>query len=151
MFRALFRASIWHPDAIPPDEWKFRNLKRVALPFYDLVAIGGGIWAACFGSPVLRALFEQHVIDAAGLALSVSAFVCLLGVIFPRLWRWEIAGKVALVALLAAYAAAVTFFRTNPDPSAGFAAFILVLALPLPIFRLSLLGEEIKDRREDAE
>lgn len=28
MLRRLWRASIWAPDAIPADEWKYRNLKR---------------------------------------------------------------------------------------------------------------------------
>lgn len=149
--RRLFGATIWHPDAIPPDEWKFRWLKRVLLPVYDLVAIGAGIWAALLGSPVLHALFDEPVIDVLGYMLTAVATVCLLGVVFPRLWRWEIAGKVMLVGLLLAYAGAVVLFRTNPDPSSGFVAFIIVLALPLPIFRLTLLGEEIKERREDGE
>lgn len=147
--RALFRASIWHPDAIPPDEWKYRSLKRFWLPVYDLIAILAGIWAALFGSPVLHELFDKPLIDAMGLLLAVVATVCLLGVIFPALWRWEIIGKVLLVALLAAYAAAVVLFRTNPDPSAGFVAFVITLALPLPLFRLTQLGEEIKERREE--
>lgn len=148
MLRALWRASIWHPDAIPPDEWKYRSLKRVWLPVYDLLAIGAGIWATLFGSPVLHELFAEPVIDAMGVLLTLVAAVCLLGVILPRLWRWEICGKVLLVALLAAYAAAVVLFRTNPAPSSGFVAFVIVLALPLPIFRLTMLGEEIKERRE---
>lgn len=149
--RRLYRASIWHPDAIPPEEWKFRSLKRIWLPVYDLVAIGAGIWAALLGSPVLHALFDEPVIDVLGYLLTAVATVCLFGVAFPRLWRWEIVGKVTLVGLLAAYAASVVLFRTNPDPSSGFVAFVIVLSLPLPIFRLTLLGEEIKERREDGE
>jgi O-antigen ligase len=147
MLSSLYRASIWHPDSIPPDEWKYRSLKRVWLPAYDLVAIGAGMWAAMFGSPILHRLFPTEVIDLMGWLLAVSAFVCLAGVAFPRLWKVEILGKVVLVALLAAYAATVALFRTNPDPSAGFVCFIIVLALPLPMFRLTLLGEEIKERR----
>lgn len=147
--RRLWRASIWHPDAVPPDEWKFRSLKRVWLPVYDLLAIGAGVWAALFGSPVLHSLFNKPMIDALGVLLAVVATVCLLGVAFPALWRWEIVGKTILVGLLGAYAASVVLFRTNPDPSSGFVAFVIVLALPLPIFRLTLLGEEIKERREE--
>lgn len=147
--RALWRASIWHPDAIPPEEWKYRSLKRVWLPVYDLVTIGAGIWATLFGSPVLYELFGEPVIDAMGMLLTLVAAICLFGVAFPRLWRWEIGGKALLVALLAAYAGAVVLFRANPAASAGFVAFIIVLALPLPSFRLILLGEEIKERREE--
>lgn len=147
--RAAGRASIWHPDAIPPDEWKFRSLKRVWLPVYDVIVVLAGIWATVFGSPILHRLFPEDVIDLMGTTLTISAVVCLLGVAFPRLWRVEIAGKVVLVALLGGYAIAVMFFRTNPDPSAGFVVFVLLLALPTPLFRLNLLGEEIKDRRDD--
>lgn len=146
--RRLWRHTIWHTDAIPPEEWKWRKLKRVWLPLYDLIAIGAGVWASLFGSPVLHVLFHKTVIDTAGIVLAVVATICLLGVVFPRLWRWEIAGKVTLVSLLGSYAVAVMLFRTNPDPSAGFVVFILALSLPLPIFRLDLLGEEIKERRE---
>lgn len=146
---ALWRETVWHPDAIPPDEWKFRSLKRLWLPVYDVIAVLAGIWATAFGSPILHRLFDENVIDLMGMTLTVAAAVCLLGVAFPRLWRVEIAGKVILVALLGGYAIAVMFFRANPDPSAGFIVFVLLLALPAPLFRLSLLGEEIKERRDD--
>lgn len=149
ILRRIGRSSIWHPDAISPDEWKFRNLKRVWLPFYDLVAFGAGIWAAMFGSPLLRSLFDDPVIDVMGFGLAFVALVCFLGVAFPRLWKVEIVGKVVLMSLLGTYAFTVAVFRTNPDPSAGFVAFVLVLALPLPLFRLLLLGEEIKERRDE--
>lgn len=147
--RWLFERSIWHPDALDPDEHKFRSLKRIWLPLYDLILIGAGVWAAMFGSPILHSLFQVEVITWLGMLLAGCAAVCLMGVSFPNLWRWEIAGKVVLVGLLLAYAAAVVLFRTNPDPASGFVAFVVVSALPLPIFRLMLLGEEIKDR-EDA-
>lgn len=149
MWLRLWRASIWHPDAIPPDEWKFRSLKRVWLPAYDVIVVLAGIWATAFGSPILHRLFDENTIDTMGMTLTVAAVVCLLGVAFPRLWQVEIAGKVILVALLGGYAIAVMLFRTNPDPSAGFIVFVLLTALPLPLFRLNLLGEEIKDRRDD--
>ena len=145
----LYRASIWHPDAIPPDEWKFRSLKRVWIPLYDLVAAGAGIWALFFGSPILHRLFANGVVDFAGGVFAVSALVCLAGISFPRLWRVEIIGKLILLALLGTYAVCVAIFRSNPDQSALFVCFILVLAIPLPLFRLTLLGEEIKDRSSD--
>lgn len=148
MLRPLWRHSIWHPDAIPPDEWKYRSLKRVWIPLYDIIAVGAGLWAFLFGSPILHRLFAEGVVDFAGGVFAVAAMVCLAGVSFPHLWRVEIVGKVVLVALLGTYAVCVALFRSNPDPSAGFICFILILALPLPLFRLTLLGEEIKDRHD---
>lgn len=148
MFKKLWEASIWHRDAIPPEEFKYRSLKRVWLPVYDLIVMGAGIWATIFGSPLLHRLFPDDVIDLMGVLLAAAAFVCLCGVSFPRLWRVEIMGKIILVALLAAYAASVALFRLDPDPSAGFVVLVLILALPLPLFVLTLRGEEIKERRE---
>lgn len=151
ILRRVWRASIWHPDAIPPDEWKYRNLKRVWLPAYDFVAIGAGVWAVLFGSPLLHSLFDKPVIDLMGLTLALVATVCLLGAAFPRLWRVQLGGKIVLLALLGLYAFIVAVFRTNPDPAAGFVVFVLVLALPLPAFGLELLGEEIKERNDGDE
>ncbi|MDJ1113247.1 hypothetical protein [Microbacterium dauci] len=149
--KRLWRASIWHPDAIPPDEFKYRSLKRVWLPIYDGIAVGAGLWAAAFGSPLLHSLLEEQVIDVMGILLAAVATVCFLGVAFPGLWKVEIGGKVTLMALLGAYAFAVAVFRTNPDPAAGFVAFVIALGIPLPLFRLTLLGEEIKERRGESD
>ncbi len=143
------RGTIWHPDAISPDEWKFRNLMRVALPVYDAIVVGAGVWAMLWGSPILHRLFPEQVIVILGALLAVAGIACGVGVVFPALWRLEVMSKVALVALLGTYAVVVLLFRSSPDPSSAFVVFILLLALPLPLFRLSLLGEDIKERREE--
>lgn len=149
MWRRLARATIWHPDAIPVDEWKYRSLKRVWLPLYDAAAFCAGLWAWWFGSPILHRLFTPDMTDLLGGLLAVAAAVCFLGVALPSLWRVEIAGKLVLMMLLAGYALTIIVFRTNPEPEALFVVFILALGIPLPFFRLTLLGEEIKERREE--
>lgn len=146
MWRRIAAASIWHPDAINPDEWKYRNLKRVWLPTYDVIAVLAGIVAALQGSPLLNRLFPAVLVDTFGVALAVVATVCLAGVAFPRLWAVEIVGKVVLVGLVAAYAATILIFPTSPTPN-HFVVLILAFSLPLPLFRLNLLGEEHKERR----
>jgi hypothetical protein len=151
MLRKFWRRSIWHPDSLPPEEWKYRWLKRIWLPAYDLLAIGAGIWAAAFGSPVLHRLLGENAfaMDALGIAFAIIATVCLAGVSFPGLYRLEIAGKAALVGLLGAYAGAVVLFNANGDITSWFVAFVILMTLPLPLFRLNLLGEEIKERRNE--
>ncbi len=144
--RRLWRASIWHPDAIPPDEWKFRNLKRVWLPLYDLIAVFAGIQAIAYGSTMLNRLFHPDMVDLLGMALTLTASVCFLGVAFPALWRIEIVGKIVLVSLIAAYVVAIIVFAKPPGPSL-FVVGMLTFGLPLAFFRLKLLGEEIKERR----
>lgn len=151
LLRALWRASIWHPDALPPDEWKYRSIKRVWLPLYDLIVIGAGLWATAFGSPLLHRLFDESVVDVAGIGLAIAGMVCLMGVIFPAFWAVELLGKLAVLFLLAIYGACVAVFPTRPDPSAGFVVFILALGIIPPLIRLSILGEELKERRAEDE
>ena len=146
----LWELTIWHPAAIDPDEWESRSLRRFWLPLFDLMLAAAGLWAFVYGSPVLHSLFSEKVIDFAGLALTFSSVVCLFGVIFPKLLKFELVGKIVLLALLGGYALAVALFRLNPDPSAGFVCFILVAAMILPMYRLNLIGEQIKNEREKA-
>ena len=148
MLRRIWRASIWHPDAIPVEEWKYRNLKRVWLPLYDLIAVFAGIQAIAFGSTMLNRLFDPNMVDVLGMALTVTAVVCFLGVAFPALWRVEIVGKIVLVALIASYVVAIIAFAKPPGPSL-FVVGMLTFGLPLAFFRLNLLGEEIKERRPE--
>jgi len=149
MFSRIWRRSIWHPDSITPDEWKFRWLKRIWLPAYDLFAIAAGIWAAAFGSPILYHLLgDTGAVDALGIVFAGIATACLLGVAFPDLYKLEIASKILLVSALGAYAAAIVIFNAQGDSTSWFVAFVVLMTLPLPLFRLNLLGEEIKERRE---
>jgi hypothetical protein len=146
----LWAASIWHPQAVDPEEWKYRNLMRLWLPMYDLLAILAGIWAMLFGSPILhRLLGDDGYIDLVGGALAVISAVCLVGVVFPALARLEAWGKQVLVGLLGAYAGAIVIFNASGDITSWFVSFIVLMTLPLPLFRLAMLGEEKKESRED--
>lgn len=149
MLARVFAASIWAPGAIPADEWKFRNLKRVWLPAYDVVAILAGVVATVQGSPLLNRLFTEPVVNCLGAGMSLVALVCLIGVAFPRLWVVEFVGKVLLVGIIAAYAATIFLFASNPNPN-DFIVLMLAFSLPFPLSRLNLLGEEIKERRVPA-
>ena len=151
-FQWLYERSIWHPSAIDPEEWKFRSLMRLWLPLYDLLAIGAGLWAAWFGSPILHRLFpESNTVDVLGYALAVIATACLVGVSFPRMPRVETIGKSLLIGLLTSYAGAIAIFNASGDITSWFVVFIVLMVLPLPLYRLSMLGEEKKERREESE
>lgn len=146
--RWLWQASVWHPDAIPPDEWDHRHQRRVSLPLLDALMIVAGVWAMRFGSPLLNDLFEPELVDLGGAILAASAATCLIGVAFPRLWRIELFGKTALVFLLVTYASAITFFPRNPDPSSGFVAFVICGMLIFPCTRMVELIEIRRRNRE---
>jgi hypothetical protein len=146
LLRKVWRASIWHPDAIHPAEFKYRNLKRIWLPLYDLIAVWAGINAVLYGSTLLNRLFPDPWVDVLGGLFTVVAVICLIAVAFPCLWAVEIVGKVLLVSLIAGYIATIVFFSTAPQPQL-FVVGVLAFGLPLALFRLNLLGEEVKQRR----
>lgn len=151
--RALWRASIWHPDAIAWGERKYLNLKRVWLPVYDVIAILAGINAALYGSRLLDRIYGPFT-DLIGMFFSLVALVCLAGVAFPRLWAVEIIGKSILIGMVIAYIWAI-ILSPSPEQVAAmeapnwFIVTMLILPLPLPMFRLELLATEWADRRGD--
>jgi hypothetical protein len=150
MLRLLAR-SIWAHDAIPLSEWKYRNLKRVWLPLYDVLAIAAGLSALAYGSRLLNRVLGTHAVDAVGAGFAVVAFVCLIGSAFPRLWLVAIIGKLVLVGIIVAYMAAIIIFPSVPDEAPNwFIVVMLAFGLPLACFQLNMLGEEWKDRRADA-
>lgn len=147
--KRVWEASIWHPQSIPPSEFKYRNLKRVWLPLYDLVAVWAGINAIMFGSQLLDRLFTPAWVDMLGALFTTIAIICLVSVSFPCLWGLEIVGKVLLVGMIAGYITTIVFFSEAPQPQL-FVVGMLAFGLPLALFRLNLLGEEVKQRRVGA-
>lgn len=146
MWRRLHRASIWHEDAIPTGEWKYRSLKRVFLPVLDALMIAGGVYVVVVGVPSLDHIFSHLLVDVLGGVLAGVATVCAVGAIFPRFYAVEIAGKVVLVGILGAYAAALGILALSGEKT-GFTALVTAVAILLPMFRLTLLGAEIAERR----
>ncbi len=146
--RRLFAASIWAPGAIPPDEWKYRNLKRVWLPVYDFIAIAAGYFAWAHGSNILNRLFAPALVDVLGILMIIVATVCFAGVAFPRLWPVEMIGKVLLVGMVVGYISTILLFGRDL-PTNLFVVAMLGWGLPLAMFRLNLLGEEYKERNNE--
>ena len=145
--RALWARSIWRPDAIPPEDWKYRHLVRLWLPIYDMIAIWAGVHAVAYGSDLLNRLFHPVLVDVVGIVFTLAAVAALFGVSFPRLWAVEIAAKVVLVGLVAGYVTGILLFSETPDPNL-FVVGMLGWGLPMALFRLHMLGEVIKERRE---
>ena len=142
--------TIWSPGAIPTDEWKYRNLKRVWLPMYYAVAVIAGVIAVVQGSPVLNELFMEPVVNLLGVTMSLVAMLCLIGVAFPKLWAVEFASVILLVGIVASYVTEVLLFASTP-PQTYFTALMLTLSLPDLLSRVGILGEEIKERRAKSE
>lgn len=148
----LFRASVWHPDAVDTESFKYRNLTRVWLPLFDLISGGIGWLAFLYGSRLLNDMFPEWLVDIAGIAFLVASAVALVSVLFPRLYMAEIISKVAMLSLLGTYSFIVLkgFFFEGQVYS-GFVALMLALPVIFPLARLQILGEEIKQRRVENE
>ena len=145
--RRIGNASIWAKGAIPPEEFKYRHIKRVWLPYFDFVSIIVGAMAIGHGTRLLNETFTPGMIDLFGLVYLLAAAVALLGVAFPAFWLPEIAGKVVMVGMIGTYSTVLWVAYFNGAWETGFVAAMLLLPLSTPFFRLQMLGEEIKGRK----
>lgn len=149
LLRYIFAQTVWHRDGIPVEDWKYRRLVRVWLPFYDAIAIFTGLVGLLFGSPILNKLFSEdttNVVTGLFVIVATAALVC---VIVPRFWPMEIVAKVLLVGMATAYIYTILIYG-SPGPTGApnlFVAGMLAFGLPLALFRLDLLGQDILERR----
>lgn len=145
----LAAQTVWHKNGIPAEDWKYRRLVRLWLPLYDIIAMGTGLAGLLFGSNILDSLFTARNADIVTGAFVVVATAALMCVIFPALWPAEIVAKVLLVGLITAYIFTILVYG-SPGPTGLpnlFVAGMLAFGLPLALFRLDLLGQDILERR----
>lgn len=143
--RKLLAASIWAKGAIPADEYKYRQLKRVWLPFYDVLIFTAGVVGARYGIPAVEEFFPTGLTDTLSLTFAALGVLCLIGVGFPLMWRLEAAAKSAVIGLLLGYVLALVFLTGGGDPARGFVSVIAIMACIIPTFRLGILGYEKRE------
>jgi hypothetical protein len=144
----ILRPTIWAKGAIPPAERKYASpLKRVILPLFSLTLVWSGLLAIKYGIPSLETLLPDAQSDAIGWAFALAALVSFIGGVLPRLWGAEMAGYVSLGCLLFVYFLGLRILGANDDGVRGFLSGIVFSALFLLLFRLWILGIEIRDRR----
>jgi len=145
--KKLYLASIWAPNAIPPDEWKYRNMKRVMFPAIDVLFFIAGLSAARYGVPAISEFFPDVVVDLFAYVLSVAGIVCLLGVSFPKLWPVEIGGKAVILSLMVGYIVSLFILTSVGEGNRGFVLLIATISICGVLWRVSLLGAEWQVRR----
>lgn len=148
--RWLANNTVWQHGNIQATEVKYRNLKRLWLPLYDGVAIACGLLTTFAGGlPSLNALFPQDVVQFLGIMLTVVAAASIFGTVLPRFWMWEVFGRMALVGIIVSYIGALAFLGAAlPDANRLAVTAMVALGLPLPLFRMDLIGDEIRERRD---
>ncbi|APZ81744.1 hypothetical protein NCPPB3778_22 [Rathayibacter phage NCPPB3778] len=147
--RRQLSRTIWSRPAIPSSEWRYRNLKRVLLPFVDFAFIVAGVSGALNEVPSLSEFYSDYFVDAMCWAFAVAGLVSFAGVIYPCLWRLEIAAKSLLLGALLSYEMAI-FILAAWNGFGGSRVYIFALVLvpvALVTWRLTLLGAEWAERR----
>lgn len=146
--RWLWERMIWHPGAIPVLERKYAGpLKWFVFPVFDIIMAVVGARAMVVGIPSIEALYPAGVSYAIYVAWLVLAVVCFIGAIFPKLWPFEIVGKVALFAVLFLYLIAMRASPTTVDGAKDAVSGLLIAAMLIPCLRLWILGIEERIRR----
>jgi len=146
--RRLWRATIWHPDAIPASEGELaRDVKRWVLPPFDMLIIFGSYLGLHGGMPNLAIVYNDAVSHAASIAVLVFAVACLIGVSFPHLWALELSAKVGLVTVLITYTILLFALAAWEYPARGFISGAMAAVTVLPVWRIVWLGREERHRR----
>lgn len=144
---SVLRHTIWDEDAIPVEEYKYRNLKRIVLPVLDALLMAAGVFGSIYGIPSIDMIYPPWVADIGGLGCALIAFGCLIGVAIPRASLVEIISKSALLGVMTTYVIALTLGAFHGRPQVSYLIPIIVGLMGLFVWRLSLLGVEARERR----
>lgn len=146
--RSLYRASIWHPEAIPHAEGALtREMKRVVLPAFDGVIIIMAVGAIFNGMPSFETFHDTVISTIASWSLLIGGVLALVGVSFPALWQAEAAGKLIVLVVLGGYFGALVGLVAMGDGRRVFAAGAFFGLMILPLWNLARLGRERRVRQ----
>lgn len=146
----LWRASIWHPDALPHDAAYIyvSPIKRVFLPAYDVVILWLGLAGLVQGFQSMSAILPGYGPGILYGILALAGVICLTGCAFPRLWKIEIGGKIAIVSILTMIAISMTIAGFTIPNHTGITVTPIVAGLLIPpLIRLWTLGREYGNRK----
>lgn len=150
--KRLWRATIWHPDAIPASEGQAsRELKRYVLPAFDVFMIVMGLTSVAKGMPSFDIVYNDFISAIAAWSLLGAAVTASVGLAFPRLWALEAAGKLLMVLILGGYATALTVLAFQGNDNRAVVAVGFMALLILPAWTLARLGRERRARKAEAE
>lgn len=151
-FQRLYRASIWHPDAIPVLELKYAAaLKRRLFPAVDLICIYMGVWGAHYGLPSVDTTYGGIAGRLGGVLFALLGAAALMGIAFPRLYVVEMLAKIALAGCLVTYGLLVVLTASMADdPSRAYVLGLIAIGLCLFQYRLNILRDERVERRAKA-
>lgn len=142
LLKRAWAATVWAPNGVAREDWRYRNIYRVVLPLTDLLFVWFGVAGIVQGvaSVEKAAGLDWQVTWSAGIA--ISAFACGVGVCVPRLWPIELVAKIFLVGHVSVYVF-VYIARGATDPVATALAGLICILILLPMWRVSDLGNDL--------
>lgn len=123
------------------------EMKRYVLPLFDVILVAMGVYAVRRGMPSFEIVWDAHLSSIAAWSLLVAAVAALAGIIFPKLWMAEAAGKTIIFAVLVGYAAALGLLDFVGEGDRGFVALALAGMSIIPGWNLIRLGRERRLRK----
>lgn len=144
ILQRLWRESVWSPNGVSKEDWRFRGVFRWVLPLTDVFFIWFGVagWWQGIDSVQEAASPSWQVYWSSFLAL--TAALALLGVSFPRLWYIELIAKGPLVSLVSVYIF-VLLERGITMPQVQATAGLVVILILMPIWRIWDLSGNLWD------
>lgn len=139
--RRIFEASVWAPNGVRAEDWRFRNIFRVVLPLSDVLFFYFGYigWRNGLTSVATSAGDEWQTIWSAGIA--IAAVIAFVGVAFPRLWLLELMGKIPLISFITVYIVVITTNGVANDRILAVSGLMVILIL-LATWRIGDLAAE---------
>jgi hypothetical protein len=120
------RHTVWHARHTNPND-EYRHGPRFWYPGYDIIAMVLGIYAVYLGSPLLNRLFPEWFTNGMGVTLIIASTMALVGVVFPRLFPVELAGKLVIVFMMGGYAGTVAMMSGQSEN--GFVVICLIMTV----------------------
>lgn len=153
MFRRLWNASVWGPNGVAPEDWRYRGVYRWVLPLTDTFFFWFGIVGWFNGVNSVQAAASPEWQTYWSLGIAIAAVIAFFGVVFPRLWWVELIGKLPLIGLVAVYVVIFIAQGLTKTPNMLATAGLITILVLLPIWRAGDLGFvawKRKDAKEEA-
>lgn len=148
MFRELWRSTVWAPQGVPFEYWRFRGLFQFVLPITYLLFVYFGVTVQITGIESVETLAGQDWQTAWSAAVTASAANALVGTVFPGLWWLEAVGIIPLIGLVSMYIVLLLAYGIGGEQSLATAGLVVIVIL-LPVWRVGDLGAEFRRRRRE--
>ncbi|MDF2991467.1 MAG: hypothetical protein K0S37_1981 [Microbacterium sp.] len=148
--RALWRASIWHPDApsMQKVQTRFRPVFRIGLPVFDVALIAFSVFGIVFGSRAVEEFTLWWFTPLLAGAIGVASAAALGGLVFQKP-KIELTSKFVLGVCIAVYVVFLIASATVRSASAALTAALAIAVLTILALRVFDLIDQAA-QEEDA-